>query len=260
VVNHRPRVLSRVPPIAAVVLAAGPARADNVDPEARSTARKLGHLVPDRAVGLDAGIDPKFDSYDAGFFLAPAARAPARLTAGAIWAPIRAMRVAPSFVGLVFGGLFLVAPLSARAGDAGGDAGPTGDAKAVSSDARTSDEDAKASRDAKTPGDAKAPAEDATPDAPIVRSDAPTGCIAEGEPCTKSEHCCLAEAYCGSFGGVGASLVCGLNSSNSLSTGSCATTSHSSGEGLWFDGLSAVSVLAVTLAFVRRRARGSLKA
>jgi hypothetical protein len=179
---------------------------------------------------------------------------PPRLTAGAIWAPIGPMRVAAIFVGLVFGGLLFVAPHSARAGDAGGDAEPMSDAKASGSDAKTSDEDAEASLDAKTSE------EDATPDAPFLRSDAPTGCIAEGEPCTKSERCCQVEAYCGSFGGVGASLVCGLNSSNSLSTGSCATTSHSSGDGLWFDGLSALSVLAATIAFARRRARRSLNA
>ena len=84
-----------------------------------------------------------------------------------------------------------------------------------------------------------------------VDASAPHGCIANGEPCNQSETCCLEESYCGGFGGTGASLVCGSNSSNALSTSTCAVAHDAGLDVVWL--VSAVGLVVV----LRRRRRSS---
>ncbi len=96
-------------------------------------------------------------------------------------------------------------------------------------------------------------------DAPVSMADGSSespndaaNCIAIGQPCAKGESCCNAAAYCGSFGGATTGQqVCGLDSPNQLSTGSCGV-GGSSRDGV---GASVIAgaAMAVGMSFRRRR-------
>jgi len=90
-------------------------------------------------------------------------------------------------------------------------------------------------------------------DAAIAGTDAAHGCSAIGEPCAKGVACCDTEAYCGSFGGVGTSLVCGNDATNALPTSSCGVGGGSAPGGSGFDAFTLVGALAIGVGVRRRR-------
>jgi MYXO-CTERM domain-containing protein len=132
--------------------------------------------------------------------------------------------------GLLGATLVAVSPNLARASDGGADAAESEDAAA---DAGT----------------------DATPTSPA--SDAavagPHGCVATGEACDEGQTCCSTSAYCGSFGGAGGALVCGLNQSNQLSTGSCSAANGAGGSTPGGLGFLGVVGLAIAVGVRKRR-------
>ena len=81
-------------------------------------------------------------------------------------------------------------------------------------------------------------------------ADAAPACIAVGQPCTTHETCCNESAYCGSFGGAGGALACGIDNPNELSTGSCGVTAPGRGDGL---GVLAMLGLVVCVSVHRKR-------
>lgn len=127
--------------------------------------------------------------------------------------------------GMACATVLLLPPGAARAGDGGS-------------------HHADAAEEAGEHADTSRPRTDATPDGAAT-------CIAVGEPCTHGETCCNESAYCGSFGGAGGSLVCGLDSANNLSTGSCSATGVPGAEGAWLVGAVGLAIAAG----VRRKRR-----
>jgi len=89
-----------------------------------------------------------------------------------------------------------------------------------------------------------------TSDDAATGPDAAHGCAALGEPCAKGQVCCEPSAYCGAFSGTGQSLVCGVNTRNSLPTSSCSIGTPGGSNAVLLVG----AIGAATFARRRRRA------
>jgi hypothetical protein len=92
-------------------------------------------------------------------------------------------------------------------------------------------------------------------DAAVPRSDAATvtttHCTASGNPCTSAAECCEG-AYCGAFSASSGSNVCGSDTPDVISTGSC-----SLGGSTGIDGLGFVALVGFGCRISLRRKRRS---